>query len=258
MRKHLFLACPLLLVASAAWAVPVCTTSGLDVYTNDNANNYSCTLDGLTFSNFAFHAENNQPALNSVAVMPTFDAEGDVGFIFNGAFTAGAGLSSNSVLAYTISGSGITGATASLISYGAAGAGASAKLTESLCTSKPSDSGSCTGALSLGVSDVAGQSPVIQSSSVQFGGPISTLYVTKTIAANGGAGDATISSFENTVRLSAGGGETGGGETGGEGGEGGGGTAGGAAVPEPASYLTLGSGLIAAALFLRGKLKASN
>lgn len=241
MTKQFLLTCPLLLIASAAWAVPVCTTSTLNVYTNGNADNYSCTLDGLTFSNFAFHAEDNQPSLNSVVVMPTFDAGGDVGFIFDGAFTAGAGLSSNAVLAYTISGDGITGATASLISYGAAGAGASAKLTESLCTSKPSDDGACTGALSLAVSDVAGQSPVIQSSSVQFGAPIPTLYVTKTISENGGAGDATISSFENTVQISAGGG----------------GTSGGGPVPEPASFLTMGSGLIAAAIFLRAKLKTS-
>ena len=241
MKKQLLLSCPLLLVASAAWAVPVCTTANLGVYTNDNANNYSCTLDGLTFSDFAFHAEDNQPPLSGVMVTPTFDAAGDVGFIFNGAFTAGAGLSSNAVLAYTISGGGITGATASLISYGAAGNGASAKLTESLCTSRPSESGACAGALSLAVSDIAGQSPVIQSSSVQFGAAIPTLYVTKTISENGGAGDATISSFENTVQTSAAGG----------------GTSGGGAVPEPASFVTLGSGLIAAAMFLRGKLQTS-
>src|SRR5215472_17310218 len=94
-RKRLLLVCPLLLFASAAWAVPVCTMGNLNVYTNNDANNFACTYGGLTFSNFAYNASNNLPAETTVTVTPTTDASGDVGFIFMGGWSASAGTISD-------------------------------------------------------------------------------------------------------------------------------------------------------------------
>lgn len=245
MKKQLLMVCPLLLIASAAWAVPVCTTATLNVYTNNNLDNYSCTLGGLTFSDFAYNSPSGLPTEASVSVTPVTSAGGDVGFTFDGAFTASAGTSSDAILSYQINASTpmMLGATASLLSYGASGTGASASIVEGMCTTAPSGSGACLpsgNAYSLSVYDNAGHPPVVQTSSVTFSAATSTLYVSKNIVEVGGSGSATISSFMNTVQTGGGAGGPGGGP-----------------VPEPASFFTMGSALIGASMLLRNKLKKS-
>lgn len=244
MKKQLLLVCPLLLIASAAWGLPVCTSTTLNVYTNNDANNYSCTLGGLTFSNFQYNSPSGLPSETNVSVQTVTDSSGDVGFLFGGAFSAGAGTSSDAILSYTIMAGTpvITGASVALTSYGASGAGASATIVEGMCTTAPSGSGACTpasDAYSMSVYDNADNPPAVQSASVVFTSATSTLYVSKNIVEVGGSGSATISQFENTV------------QTGGGGGPGGGTT------PEPASFFTMGSGLIGASMLLRKKLKKS-
>lgn len=244
MKIRIPFVCPLLLVASAAWALPVCTSTTLNVYTNNDADNYSCTLGGLTFSNFAYKAGNGLPTELSVNVLPTTSTAGDVGFIFDGAFSAGAGTSADALLSYQISAASpmITGSSLSLLSAGAAGAGASAAVAEGICTTMPTGAGAClpsNNAYSMIAYINAGQtSNAGEFASVNFATAASTVFVSKNIVEVGGAGNATISSFENTVQVG-----------------GGGGSAGGGAVPEPASFFTMGSGLIAAAMLMRKKLK---
>ncbi len=153
-------------------------------------------------------------------------------------------MSADSVLSYDISDTtaGITGATVSLLSYGASGANASATIVEGICSTTPTGSGAClppSNVYSLSVYDNSNAPPPVQSDSVTFASPASTVWVSKNIVEVGGSGSATISSFENTV------------QTGGGGGPGGGPT------PEPASLFTMGSGLIATSLLLRKKLKKS-
>jgi hypothetical protein len=244
MTRKLLLVCPLLLVTSAAWALPVCTSTTLNVYTNNDADNYSCTLGGLTFSNFAYKAGSGLPTELSVNVLPTTSTAGDVGFIFDGAFSAGAGTSADAILSYQISAASpmITGSSLSLLSAGAAGTGASAAIAEGICTTMPTGAGAClpsSNAYSIIAYINAGQaSNAGEFASVNFATAASTVFVTKNIVEMGGAGNATISSFENTVQTGGGGGNSGGGP-----------------VPEPASFFTMGSGLIAAAVLMRNKLK---
>jgi hypothetical protein len=241
-KKQLLLVCPLLLLASAAWGLPLCMTNSLNVYTANDANTYACTLDGFTFSNFHYSSPSGLPTEALVDVTPTTDSAGDVGFFFQGAFTAGAGTSSDAILSYQILAATpvITGSSVALNSFGATGSGASASIVEGICTTAPSGSGAClpaSNAYSLDVYDNADHPPAVQNASVVFGTAASTVYVTKNIVEVGGSGSATISEFENTIQTSGGGGTTGGG------------------TPEPASLLTMGSGMIAFSMLLRKKLR---
>jgi len=223
----------------------MCTSTSLNVYTNNDANNYSCTLGGLTFSNFSYSASNGLPAETTVQVTPVSDSSGDVGFIFQGAWTAGAGLSSNAVLAYNIvstnGAAALTGDSVALLSYGARGSGASATIVEGVCTTTRQANGSCAPAsssYSLMVDDNVNNPPPVQSAAVVFTSATNTVQVNKNIVEVGGSGSATISQFENLVQTN-----------GGQGGPGGSG------VPEPASLFTAGSGILGACMLLRKKVR---
>jgi len=241
MKRQLLLMCPLLLVSSAVWGASVCTMTTLNNYTAADTGSFSCTLGGLTFSNFHYTSPSGLPTEATIEVAPTNDGT-NVGFIFTGGWTAGTGISADAVLSYSISSgtsANITGASVSLLSYGAAGAGSSATIVEGICTTALSGTGACTpasNAYSLSVYDDTGHPPVVQSASVNFATAASVVNVSKNIVEVGGAGSATISQFENTVQIGGGGGSTG-------------------AVPEPTSMVTMGSGLIAAAMLLRRKTK---
>jgi hypothetical protein len=242
MKKRLLLVCPLLLLSPAVWGASVCTNTTLNVYTNNDAGGFSCTIGGLTFSNFQYTSPSGLPTETTVEVTPTNDGT-NIGFFFTGAFTAGAGMSADAVLSYMISSgasAGIGGASVALISYGASGAGASASLVEGICTTAPQSNGACipaSNAYSLSVFDNADHPPAKQADSVTFAAATSTVFVSKNIVEQGGAGSATISQFENTVQAPGFGGP------------------GGGPVPEPASMFTMGSGLIATCMLLRRKLK---
>jgi hypothetical protein len=215
----------------------------LNVYTNNDMGGFSCTIGGLTFSNFQYTSPSGLPTEATVEVTPTNDGT-NIGFFFTGAFTAGAGMSADAVLSYMISSgmsAAINGAAVSLISYGASGAGATASIVEGICTTALQGNGACvpaSDAYSLNVFDNAGNPPVHQSDSVTFASATNTVFVSKNIVEQGGMGSATISQFENTVQAPGGGGGPGGGP-----------------VPEPASLFTMGSGLIATCMLLRRKLK---
>ena len=243
-KRQLLLVCPLLLLASAVWAAPMCTSTTLNVYTNNDANNYSCTLDGLTFSNFSYAASNGLPAESTVQVTPVTDSSGDAGFIFQGAWTAGTGLSSDAVLVYDISSGSamaLTGDSVTLLSYGARGSGASATIVEGICTTARQPNGSCvpaSDAYSLTVYDNANNPPPVASDSVTFTSATNTVQVNKNIVEVGGSGSATISQFENLVATN-----------------GGQGSPGGNSVPEPASLFTVGSGILGACMLLRKKVR---
>src|SRR5437763_2681392 len=144
MTKQLLLVCPALLIASAAWGATVCTTSALNIYTNNDTGGFSCTLGGLTFSNFQYISPSGVPLETAVQVAPTNDGT-NVGFVFTGGFTATAGTSADAVLSYQVTGTtaNILGASVTLNNYSAAGAGALATIVEGICTTARSGTGAC-------------------------------------------------------------------------------------------------------------------
>src|SRR5437764_7368961 len=98
MKKRLLLVCPALLVASTAWGAGVCTTTTLNIY---DASGFSCTLGGLTFSNFTFLAPGGSPADTGVLLTPV-NSGANVGFNVSGSFSAAPGTSADAVLGYTV------------------------------------------------------------------------------------------------------------------------------------------------------------
>lgn len=244
MTKQLLLVCPALLMTSAAWGATVCTTSALNVYTNNDAGGFSCTLGGLTFSNFHYISPSGVPVETAVQVAPTNDGT-NVGFIFTGGFTAGAGSSADAVLSYQVSAStaNILGASVTLNNYSATGAGALATIVEGICTTAGSGTGACLPAsngYSLDVYDDATHPPAKATDAVTFATAASTITISKNIVEVGGAGSATISQFTNTVTLPNGAGGPGGGP-----------------VPEPGSLFTMGSGLIGCMMLVRRRIRKS-
>jgi len=242
MRRQLIYMCPLVLLASAAWG-STCANTTLNVYT---ATSFSCTLDGLTFSDFSFLAPTGMPTSNEVDLVPVNDGT-DVGFMFDGPFSAPAGFSDDAILSYMISQSTgsnttMTGDTVSLLSAGASGTGAAAQISEGICTTTAQSNGACvppSNSYNLFV-DYNSNGSGTQSDSVTFASPATTQAVIKNIVTDGGtgtSGGALISSFENTTQVS------------------GGGSTGGGPVPEPGSMLMLGSGLIATSMLLRRKVR---
>ena len=246
MRRHLLYVCPLLLLGSAAWGA-TCENATLNNYTTSS---FSCTLDGLTFSDFSFAVPGGMPSADGVSVVPVNDGT-DIGFIFDGPFAAAGGMSDDAILSYMISqslGSStvMMGDTVSLLSAGAAGTGATAQISEGICTTTVQPSGACippSNAYSLLVAE-NGNGSNTQSDSVMFASGVTSQSIVKNIVASGGSsnsGAALISSFENTTQV----------------GNGGGGSPGGGPVPEPGSMLTLGSGLVATSMFMRRKARKS-
>jgi len=237
MRKQLLLWCPMLLLATAAWATPVCTNGTLANYESLAS---GCTIDGVTFANFSFSSSGSVaplPSATDVSVAPETSTSAP-GFEFTGPFGAGAGLTLDALIAFTATATSITSETLAMEGYGQSGNG-SVQVVESVCEGALSTSGVCSGpSASLNVFDNSGGH--VDSDTVTFAST-PTIDVVKNIIVQGGsagtASSAGVSAVFNTIP------------------GGGGGGVGGSPVPEPDSLITLGSGLVVTALLLRRRLR---
>ena len=178
---------------------------------------FSCSIGGLTFSNFSYSSSAFGGAVSipaaGVTVTPVSGAES--GFQFEAPWIASSSQGEDSTISYTVTGS-ITDLVLSMAGFGFTD-GADVSVAES----------SATPPLSLLVFDNStGMTP----SDTITGLSLSTLTVTKDIAVLGNGGTGHLSIVDNLYSTGA--------------------------VPEPASMLLLGSGMLGLAGFVRRRKRA--
>ena len=245
MRKFLLLACPLLLTVSGLRASSVSCTAG--TMANYLALSSGCMVGNLLFSNFSLTESGNAqlPTASSIGV-DVVNQNGS-GLQFNGPFATSMGQAMDVGILFTVTASTpvITGDTLSMAGFGTQGTG-NVAVAESLCAG---GTYSANLVCSAGNSNVASMlvfqnsSASVSSDSVTFAAPVATVGAAKNIILENGAGATSASAVSFVVNTFT----SGGGSGGGQGGPG--------TVPEPASYLTLGSGLLFTGLLLRRKLR---
>lgn len=233
MRKYLLVLCPILLLGTSASANVCSSSATLADYLSSG---FSCTIQGVTFSNFNYYSPTGAVQPSDVQVSTVVDGS-NIGFIFMGDFSAFPSASSDALISYNVSAAGMTGDTATLLNSSASGTGALAAVAEGICTGTVAASGACSPATSAYdlVVDKDGSGGGSLTQSVLFATPADLQSIVKNVVAVGSAtGGASVSQFENTVQIPGGGGTPGGGPT-----------------PEPIPLLTLGSGLILTSMLLR-------
>jgi len=221
-----------MLFAALSSATPVaCGTGTVASYTSTVDSNGGCTEDGLLFSNFAYIPTSSGTALSlpasAVAISPLLNTSGDgFGFQIVGGYAAGPGGVSDAILQYEVStvssAPSLTGLSTTFngTSTGTGIAGVS----ENYCpggTSVPPTT--CSGGLRNIFVESSSNGSTLSASNTFAG--VSSITVSKDIQVNGGtAGTATISSVTNQFQNGPG--------------------TGNGTVPEPASLLLIGSGLL--------------
>ena len=220
MKKVIVVAAAFFLVAALGSAAPMCTSSA----TNVASAGFSCTLGGLTFSNFQVIAATAGTISPEVDLVSTSTAGGAVSLAFNPNISApSTGANQDVWLFYQVSG-GVSSVAGTV-------GGVNATMTEHVC-SIAFTSGHCPTADTLGGFTIF-SAPGLNAGSASFANT-GTVYLFKDISVsptqpspNGGG----LTSFTQTI--------TGGGGSGsGSGGE----------VPEPVSVILMGSGLVALSL----------
>jgi len=205
-----------------------------------DASGFSCTLGGITFSNFGFSNTNPPPTDSQVTVKPLTDSAGDVTLEFDGAFSVGAGQSMSVDISYTAMAASaiMTGEALAMTGFGQSGNG-SVDIGESICKGGTYSMGQCSSGNVASISVYDFSSTNMRTfDSVSFSPAMSEISVVKNIALVGGTtgtnASATVSEVFNTTNTNGGGGGPGGGT-----------------VPEPDTMVMMGSGLLVSALAWR-------
>jgi hypothetical protein len=204
-----------------------------------------CMVGDLLFSNFSVVESGNAPLPTTSSIGVNVVSTNGSGLEFSGPFATSMGQTMDVGILFTVTATSpiITGDTLSMAGFGTSGTG-NVAVAESLCAG---GTYSANLVCSAGNGNVASllvfqnSQASVSSDSVTFAQPTDSVGAVKNIILQNGAGlasGAAVSFVVNTFGTNGGGG-------GGQGGQ----------VPEPASFLTLGSGLLFTGLLLRRKIR---
>ena len=212
MTRKLVLLMALVIGTSSLGMAGACASGTLADYT---AAGFSCTIGSLTFSNFSYSsaAFGGATAIPAVGVAVTPETGTNVGFQFTAPWVASAGQGTDSTITYTATATG-TSITDLLLSMAGFGFTDGGDVSVAETSASP--------VLSLLV--FANSTGTVASDTATFAG-VSSLTVTKDIAVAGNGGTGHLSVVNNEFSSSS--------------------------VPEPASMLLLGSGLLGLAGYVR-------
>jgi hypothetical protein len=210
MRKVMVVAAAFFLVAALGSAAPMCTDGPINLSITAG---FSCSLGGLTFSDFTVISAGGNPS-PEVDVRTSVDASGNVTLAFNPNI-ANPSITQDIWLFYQVSG-GTTSVTGTLT-------GVNAGISEHACSAAYVNF-ACSGT-SLGGFVIASGGP--ESGVLNLTGDSVWLFKDINVTTGG-----ALTLFTQTF----------------PGGEGGGGGGGGGEVPEPVSFILMGSGLVALSL----------
>jgi len=206
-------------------ACPVAT------YDNYLAANYSCGIDDKTFDTFSYSTAGTNPlSANQITVNP-INTPFNPGFLFNAAWSAGAGQTQDSLIGFTVhvnpGGNLIDDLSLYMFGAGVIGSG-QVSVAETYCAGDTFADLCAHGTEGTLLTLLNGSTSILHAS-VTFNNPVSIVDVEKDIELiGGGNGSATlVSGVENQF----------------------------SEVPEPGSLMLLGSGAVGLAGVLRRRLK---
>ena len=194
MTKHLLFLCIMVAVFSSVALAAPCAVGTLATY--DTAG-FTCTIDGLTFSNFSYSTAGSggasAPDASGVTVTPQTGGS-EVGFLFNAAWIVGPLQTEDSLILYTAACTTCQISDLFLKMIGGAGGTGVAGVAETTTTPPESLNTAVTGAGFANLTD-----------SATFSLPVGSLDIGKDIAVSGGtAGSAHISGVFNLLSTTGG------------------------------------------------------
>lgn len=161
MRKTLLAIALLFILPSISRADTTCATGTFQTYT---AAGFTCTIGGVTLSNFSYSSSSVGATLlapGDVAITPTA-----TGLMFSAAFGSGMGQGQDEFVGFTITGAPITFVTFSITGGAITGAG-NASVDETVCLGDTFDDGCFNGSI-IGLSTFVNLSGVVPTQGVFF------------------------------------------------------------------------------------------